>query len=59
MKAYAERMKELTKRDIELAQFKFTHAEQMWGRVKTKVKRTERMKESVTRHVNYTCMEEP
>ena len=30
---------------------------QMWERAKEKVEKAERMKESVTRHVDYTCMD--
>lgn len=56
-KAYAERVKELTRREMELAQSEFARARHMWERAREEVDRAERMKERATRQVDSTCME--
>lgn len=56
-KAYAERIKELTRREMEMAQSDFARARQMWERARLEVEKAERMKERAARHIDSTCME--
>lgn len=56
-KAYAERVRELTRREMELAQSEFARARHMWERAREEVDRAERMKERATRQIDSTCME--
>ncbi|KAI3976053.1 hypothetical protein MKX01_016736 [Papaver californicum] len=56
-KAYAERIKELTRREMEMAQSDFARARQMWERARQEVEKAERMKERAARHIDSTCME--
>uniref|UniRef100_A0A5B7BLP4 Uncharacterized protein n=1 Tax=Davidia involucrata TaxID=16924 RepID=A0A5B7BLP4_DAVIN len=56
-KAYAESVKELTRREMELAQSEFARARHVWERAREEVERAERMKERATRQVDSTCME--
>lgn len=56
-KAYAERVRELTKREMELAQSEFARARHMWERAREEVDKAERMKERATRRIDSTCME--
>ena len=56
-KAYAERVRELTKREMEMAQSEFARARHMWQRVREEVEKAERMKERATRQIDSTCME--
>ncbi|KAI3504552.1 hypothetical protein L1887_26111 [Cichorium endivia] len=55
-KAYAERVREMTRREIELAQSEFARARHMWERAREEVERVEKMKERATRHRD-SCME--
>ncbi|XP_031280006.1 zinc finger protein SHOOT GRAVITROPISM 5 [Pistacia vera] len=56
-KAYAERVRELTRREMELAQSEFARARQMWERAREEVEKAERMKERATKQIDSTCME--
>uniref|UniRef100_A0A6N2MDJ0 Uncharacterized protein n=1 Tax=Salix viminalis TaxID=40686 RepID=A0A6N2MDJ0_SALVM len=56
-KAYAERVRELTRREMELAQSEFAKARHMWQRAREEVEKAERMKEKATGKVDSTCME--
>ncbi|EOY22486.1 hypothetical protein QUC31_007749 [Theobroma cacao] len=56
-KAYAERVRDLTKREMELAQSEFARARHMWQRAREEVEKAERMKERATRKIDSTCME--
>ncbi|XP_074590600.1 uncharacterized protein LOC141846454 [Curcuma longa] len=55
--AYAERMRELTRRELELAERDFARARAIWERAKEEMAKVERMKESATRRINSTCLE--
>ena len=52
-KAYAERVRELTRREIELAQSEFARARAMWDKAREEVAKAERL-----RHEANTCMGE-
>ncbi|KAF9671706.1 hypothetical protein SADUNF_Sadunf12G0075400 [Salix dunnii] len=56
-KAYAERVRELTRREMELAQSEFAKARHMWKRAREEVEKAERMKEKATGKIDSTCME--
>jgi RNase P subunit RPR2 len=56
-KAYAERVRELTRREMELAQSEFAKARHMWQRAREEVEKAESMKEKATRKIDSTCME--
>lgn len=56
-KAYAERVRELTRREMEMAQSEFARARHMWERAREEVEKAERMKERATRQIDSTCME--
>ncbi|KAI3785868.1 hypothetical protein L1987_44994 [Smallanthus sonchifolius] len=56
-KAYAERVREMTKREMELAQSEFSRARHIWERAREEVERVENMKERATRRIDSTCME--
>ncbi|KAL1812386.1 hypothetical protein ACET3Z_022451 [Daucus carota] len=56
-KAYAERVRELTRREMELAQSEFSRARQMWERAREEVDKAEKLKERATRRIDPTCME--
>ncbi|KAK1422392.1 hypothetical protein QVD17_25481 [Tagetes erecta] len=57
-KAYAERVREMTKKEMELAQSEFSRARLMWERAREEVARVEMMKEHAIRRIgNSTCME--
>ncbi|KAJ6676484.1 hypothetical protein OIU85_009736 [Salix viminalis] len=56
-KAYAERVRDLTRREMELAQSEFAKARLMWQRAREEVEKAERMKEKATRQIDSTCME--
>ncbi|KDP30913.1 hypothetical protein JCGZ_11289 [Jatropha curcas] len=56
-KAYAERVRELTRREMELAQSEFAKARHMWQRAREEVEKAERMKQKATRQIDSTCME--
>ncbi|XP_057517029.1 zinc finger protein SHOOT GRAVITROPISM 5-like [Amaranthus tricolor] len=52
-KAYAERVRELTRREIELAHSEFARARAMWDKAREEVAKAERLRDSAT-----TCMGE-
>ncbi|CAO2818156.1 unnamed protein product [Amaranthus hypochondriacus] len=52
-KAYAERVRELTRREIELAHSEFARARAMWDKAREEVVKAERLRDSAT-----TCMGE-
>ncbi|XP_043703842.1 zinc finger protein SHOOT GRAVITROPISM 5-like [Telopea speciosissima] len=56
-KAYADRVRELTRQEMELAQSEFARARQMWERAQEAVEKAERMKENATHQIGTTCME--
>ncbi|KAI8543982.1 hypothetical protein RHMOL_Rhmol08G0259700 [Rhododendron molle] len=56
-KAYAERVREMTRREMELAQAEFARARHVWERAREEVDKAERMKERATRRVDSACME--
>lgn len=51
-KAYAERMREMTRREMEIAQSEFARARNMWERAREEVDRAEKMKERATTKVD-------
>lgn len=56
-KAYAERVRELTKREMEMAQSDFARAKHVWKRARVDVEKAEKMKERATLRIDSTCME--
>ncbi|PSR96770.1 Protein SHOOT GRAVITROPISM like [Actinidia chinensis var. chinensis] len=56
-KAYAEHVRELSRREMELAQSEFVRARHMWERAREEVDKAERMKERATHGINSTSME--
>lgn len=57
-KAYAERVREMTRREMELAQSEFARARHVWESAREEVERAERMKErAIQRGDGSTCME--
>ncbi|URE24906.1 hypothetical protein MUK42_07362 [Musa troglodytarum] len=55
--AYAERMREVTRMEMELAEKEFARARLVWARAREEVKKVERMKEMATRRINSACLE--
>ncbi|XP_042455351.1 protein indeterminate-domain 16-like [Zingiber officinale] len=55
--AFAERMRELTRRELELAERDFARARAIWERAKEEMAKVERMKEIATKRINSTCLE--
>ncbi|KAI4365978.1 hypothetical protein MLD38_021910 [Melastoma candidum] len=56
-RAYAERLRDLTRREVELAQEEFARARHLWERAREEVDRAERIKDRATRQVGSPCME--
>lgn len=56
-RAYAERMRELTRRELELAEKEFTRARLVWERAREELEKVERMKMVATRRISSTCIE--
>ncbi|KAL0906759.1 hypothetical protein M5K25_025278 [Dendrobium thyrsiflorum] len=56
-RAYAEHMKELTRRELELAEKEFTRARLVWERAREELEKVERMKMVATRRISSTCIE--
>ncbi|CAI9787347.1 unnamed protein product [Fraxinus pennsylvanica] len=52
--AYAERVKEITRREMEIAQSEFVRARYTWERAREEV---EKMKAMASRHIDSTCRE--
>ncbi|KAI3684429.1 hypothetical protein L6452_33653 [Arctium lappa] len=56
-KAYVERVRELTQREMDLAQSELSCARHMWERAQEEVARAEKMKAKATHWIDSTCME--
>ncbi|XP_013603004.1 PREDICTED: protein SHOOT GRAVITROPISM 5 [Brassica oleracea var. oleracea] len=56
-KAYAERVRELTRREMEMAQSEFARARVMWQKAREEVERAERLKERSMTKIDTTCLE--
>ncbi|KAG2311450.1 hypothetical protein Bca4012_025943 [Brassica carinata] len=56
-KAYAERVRELTRREMEIAQAEFARARVMWQKAREEVERAERLKERSMTKIDTTCLE--
>ncbi|KAL8215891.1 hypothetical protein R6Q57_022728 [Mikania cordata] len=54
--AYAKRVMEMTRRELEMAQSEFAHARHMWERAREEMDRVEKMKERATHRID-SCME--
>ncbi|XP_074557084.1 uncharacterized protein LOC141813088 [Curcuma longa] len=54
--AYAERVREMTRRELELAEKDFARSRLIWERAREEMEKVERMKEIATR-VNSSCLE--
>ncbi|GJZ35317.1 protein indeterminate-domain 16 [Tanacetum coccineum] len=54
---YVERLKEMTHREMELAQSELSCARHMWERAQEEVDRVEKMKAKATCSIDPTCME--
>ncbi|KAG6517618.1 protein indeterminate-domain 16-like [Zingiber officinale] len=54
--AYAERVREMTRRELELAEKDFARARLIWERAREEMEKVERMKEIAGR-VNSSCLE--
>ncbi|MBA0747011.1 hypothetical protein Gogos_009481 [Gossypium gossypioides] len=55
--AYAERVRELAKMEMEMAQSEFARARHMWLRAREEVEMAEKMKQRATRQIDSKCME--
>ncbi|PPD98332.1 hypothetical protein GOBAR_DD04665 [Gossypium barbadense] len=55
--AYAERVRELAKMEMEMAQSEFARARHMWLRAREEVEKAEKMKQRATRQIDSKCME--
>lgn len=56
-KAYAEQIRELTRREMELAQSEFARARLMWKKVQEEVEDAERQKARAIHQIDSMCME--
>ncbi|CAD5177460.1 unnamed protein product [Musa acuminata subsp. burmannicoides] len=56
-KAYAERIRELTRKEIDSAKKEFAQARLVWEQAREEVDKVERMKEIATRNMNPSCLE--
>lgn len=56
-KAYVERVRELTRREIELAEKGFSRARMIWKQAQDDMENVERMKVASTRRINSACIE--
>ncbi|KAI3983473.1 hypothetical protein MKX01_038893 [Papaver californicum] len=56
-KAYADRVRELTRWEMELAQSEFARARHIWQIAREDIEKAERLKERAIRRVDSTCME--
>ncbi|XP_024973321.1 protein indeterminate-domain 16-like [Cynara cardunculus var. scolymus] len=56
-KAYVERVREMTQREMDLAQSELSCARHMWERAQEDVARAENMKAKATHWIDSTCME--
>ncbi|KAL7617825.1 protein indeterminate-domain 16 [Lactuca sativa] len=56
-KAHIERIREMTQREMELAQAELLYARNMWERTQKEVERVEKLKAKATRYIDSTCKE--
>ncbi|KAL5997477.1 hypothetical protein ACLOJK_008407 [Asimina triloba] len=56
-KAYADRVRDLTKREMEMAESEFARARHVWERAREEVEKVERLKEKAVRRIDSNCME--
>ena len=56
-KAYAEQVRELTRKEMEMAEKEFARARLLWERAREEIDKVERMKENAMRMVGSTCAE--
>lgn len=56
-KAYAEQVRELTRREMELAHSEFARARHIWEKAQEEVEKAERLKARATRRSNSACVE--
>ncbi|XP_072963494.1 protein indeterminate-domain 14-like [Typha angustifolia] len=56
-KAYAERVREMTRRELELAEKEFAQARLLWKKAREEVEKVERMKEMATRRISSNSLE--
>lgn len=56
-KAYVERVRELTRRELELAEKEFTRARMIWERARDDMEKVERMKVASSRRISSACIE--
>ncbi|XP_072950497.1 uncharacterized protein [Typha angustifolia] len=56
-KAYAERVRELARREVEMAEKEFAKARAVWERAREEVEKVERMKEMASRRIGSACLE--
>lgn len=56
-RAYAERVRELTKRELEIAEKEFSRARMIWERAREDMEKVERMKMAASRRVGSSCIE--
>ncbi|XP_068665049.1 zinc finger protein SHOOT GRAVITROPISM 5-like [Aristolochia californica] len=56
-KAYADRVREMTRREMELAESDFAHAKHIWERAQQEVESARWLKEKATERIDSTCME--
>ncbi|KAH0463866.1 hypothetical protein IEQ34_006652 [Dendrobium chrysotoxum] len=56
-RVYAERMRELARRELEQAEKEFARAKMIWERAREEVEKVESMKMIATRRISSTCVE--
>lgn len=56
-KAYAERVRELTRRELELAEKEFSRARMIWERARDDMEKVEKMKVASSRRISSVCIE--
>lgn len=56
-RAYAERMRELARRELEQAEKEFARARMIWKRAQEEVEKVESMKMIATRRISSTCIQ--
>ncbi|ONK77794.1 uncharacterized protein A4U43_C02F10730 [Asparagus officinalis] len=56
-KAYAERVRELTRRELELAEKEFSRARMIWEQAREDMEKVERMKAAASRKIGSACIE--
>ncbi|KAF5204652.1 Shoot gravitropism-like protein [Thalictrum thalictroides] len=56
-KAYAEQVREMTRREMELAQLELARARYMWEKAREEVEKAEKLKDRAIRQIDSMCME--